>query len=228
MSVREKYVEILSDVHMQASKFGRKPRDIHVVAVSKEHSSDELHSAYQANCRIFGESRVQELIHKQELLPKDIQWHMIGTLQGNKVKKIIGHCALIHSVDSLQLAKKISECSLEASITTHILLQVNTSGEQSKHGLSIDEWNSEYEKVLALPNIIIDGLMTIAPNVKEEWTIRKCFADLRKFRDELHARNAPNAPMTQLSMGMTHDYPIAIAEGATLLRIGTAIFGKDE
>ncbi|MBA3958663.1 MAG: YggS family pyridoxal phosphate-dependent enzyme [Parachlamydiaceae bacterium] len=198
------------------------PSHIQLVAVSKGHPIESILSVYQTGCRDFGENRIQEALEKQTKMPSDIRWHMIGTLQLNKVRKAIGKFTLIHSVDTPELAQKISSCSLEQNLKTAILLQVNTSGELSKHGLSVEQWRKAFASVLALPGVHIEGLMTIAPLVEDKETIRRCFASLREFRDELEKQYKISLP--KLSMGMSHDYQIAIQEGATLLRIGSAIF----
>ena len=171
---------------------------------------------YESGCRNFAESRVDAALEKIQQLPTDINWHLIGTLQKNKVRKIIGKFKLIHSVDSPELAKKISDCSLEAGLKTSILLQANTSGEASKHGLNADEWLKRYQEVEGLQGVKVEGLMTMAPLVEDEKIVRNCFYALKKLGEKLKTYH--------LSMGMSQDYPLAIAEGATLLRIGSALF----
>ena len=192
-------------------------KDITVIAVSKQRSIEEIKIAYNQGCRDFGENRIPEALEKMALLPKDINWHFIGALQKNKVNKAIGHFGLIHSVDNPELAAKIAKSSEAANVTTSILLQVNTSGEASKQGLNPEAWRPYLESLFALKNIEIKGLMTMAPLTEDTALIRQTFRTLREFRDEL------NLPL--LSMGMSHDYKIAIEEGANLLRIGTSIFG---
>lgn len=189
-----------------------------MIAVSKTYSVDAVREVYGAGCRDFGESRVQEALPKIELGASDLRWHLIGTLQANKVRKVVGKFCLIHAVDSLELARKISSCSQEMGIESQVLLQVNTSGETSKRGLSAGQWEPHLNEVMALPNLQVEGLMTMAPLTEDEQVVRECFRRLRQFRDQLRLRH--------LSMGMSHDYPIAIEEGATLLRIGTVIFGE--
>lgn len=211
------YVEIKQKIADYAAYYGRNPSEINLIAVSKGRSWEEIYPLYAAGQRDFGESRQQEADSKIHKAPDDIHWHFIGTLQPNKVRKVIGKF-LIHSVDSPHLAKKISACSQEASIVCQMLLQVNVSGEASKHGLSIEDWKSHLEEVMQLPSICIKGLMTMAPHDADEKIARNCFSKLRTFRDELGI----NLPY--LSMGMSRDYPWAIAEGATHLRIGSALF----
>lgn len=208
------YKEIKEKVTQIAQDSSRDPKEITLITVSKGHPWQETTPIYQAGCRDFGENRIPEALAKIKDAPKDTKWHFIGHLQKNKVSKAIGPFVLIHSVDSIELAEHISHHSQQA--TTSILLQVNTSGEQSKQGLTPKMWQKEFEKVARLPHLKIEGLMTMAPLTDDEKIIRTCFANLRKLKDELGLKH--------LSMGMSHDYPIAIQEGATLLRIGTAIY----
>lgn len=218
------YLRILENIAEIAQRSGRDPSAITLVAVSKGYSWTQVQTAYSEGCRDFGESRLQEAFAKKVEAPTDIRWHLIGSLQKNKVRKVVGAFSLIHSVDTLEIAEKISECSHEAQLVTPILLQVNTSGEATKHGLTQKEWKRSLESILALPAIRIEGLMTMAPLVEDKKIIRACFADLRRMRDLLAPQFVPRHPFQHLSMGMSHDYPIAIEEGATLLRIGTALW----
>lgn len=218
MNVGEQYLKLKREIAELATRCGRNPDTITLVAVTKMSPLEHVLPAYESGCRDFGENRVQEALGKISTAPNDLNWHLIGTLQKNKVRKVIGKFALIHSVDRLSLAEKISSCSEEEGIVTLILLEANTSGEEAKHGLTPEEWRECYPQVIALQGIKVEGFMTMAPFVEDEAVIRDCFRQLRLLRDELQ-------PGGHLSMGMTHDYPIAIEEGATLLRIGTAIFG---
>jgi PLP dependent protein len=220
----ENYSVIRNEVDQIARRCGRLPEDIMLVAVSKGYPEESVKHVYEEGCRNFGESRLVEALPKIESLPSDIYWHLIGTLQKNKVRKAIGKFVLIHSVDSLDLAKKISQCSNEMSLSTSILLQVNVSGEKSKHGMQPEECQKVCEEIYNLPGLHVRGLMTIAPLTEDKEEIRCCFRGLRQLRDELALRFGKADFLPDLSMGMSHDYPIAIEEGATLLRIGTAIF----
>lgn len=177
---------------------------------------------YQEGCRSFGENRLEEVLEKSPKMPQDIEWHMIGTLQTKKVNKTIGRFTLIHSVDHPQLAKKISDSSLRHGVKTCILLQSNTSGEKSKQGLTPQEWKACFEDVLELEGIEVKGFMTMAPLTEDTSVIRNTFVGLRELKCSLEREIGRSFP--HLSMGMSHDYPIAIEEGATLVRIGTAIF----
>lgn len=214
-----KYNQIKEHVEHIAKECNRDPDTITIIAVSKGHPFSEIQRAYEAGCRNFGENRIGEAEEKWSLIPSDVNRHFIGSLQKNKVRKVLGLNSLIHSVDSLELAEKFSVSSVENNKISSILLQANTSGEYSKHGLSPEQWEEVYEQALRLPGIKIEGWMTMAPLVEDQSIIHSCFAALRKLNEKL-------GPLPHLSMGMSHDYPIAIQEGATLLRIGTAIFGN--
>lgn len=225
MKTEDRYLAILSHVEALARQYGRDPSELTVICVSKNHTWDEMESIQRAGCRNFGESRVQEALEKMDAAPEaDLQWHLIGTLQKNKIGKVIGKFSLVHSVDQLDLAIKISEASVQNQIKTPILLQVNTSGEETKHGAAPQQWLHDLGALLVLPGIELKGLMTMAPLTKDQKRIRKTFADLRIFRDQLEQEMGRTGALPQLSMGMSNDYPLAIAEGATLLRIGSAIF----
>jgi len=218
------YMHILKEIKQTASGCGRDPSDIDLIAVTKSIEWQYVQLIYDLGQRDFGENRFQEALEKKAIAPKGCRWHFIGTLQKNKVRKVIGSFSLIHSVDSYELAQKISECSQDLNVTTHILLQSNTSGENSKHGYSPQKWKECFEALYALPNISIDGLMTMAPLTEDVAVIKSCFASLRLLLEELNALANGKAHLHHLSMGMSHDFKIAIAEGATLLRIGSAIF----
>ena len=206
----------MTEIARIARECGRDPTGITLVAVSKGYPWEQVEQAYRLGCRDFGENRLLEAFEKKAQAPSDVCWHFIGNLQKNKVRKAVGAFVLIHSVDSLELAEKISECSEEQGIATKILLQVNTSGEQTKHGQTPEEWRRDLERVMSLRGVNIEGLMTMAPFVEDEGVIRKCFSDLHVLKQEFGLHH--------LSMGMSHDYPIAIQEGATLLRLGTVLW----
>ncbi len=227
MTIENRYLELVEEIKGYAHQFQRHANEVQLIAVTKGCAPQLVLSAYRAGCRNFGESRLPEAILKIEATPQDAQWHLIGTLQKNKVRKAIGMFALIHSVDSLELAAKISDVSLEMGKKTAILLQANMSGESSKHGLSSQAWKNVFGKCLDLPGIEIRGLMTMAPLTDNEEEITRCFSGLRILREELQNMAKNRATLQHLSMGMSHDYRIAIREGATLLRIGTSIFGSE-
>ena len=225
MTVAENYRRVCDDIAKIAQRYDRDPKNITLVAVTKKIPWEQASPAYDAGCHDFGESYVQEAFKKLPNAPQDIRWHLIGALQRKKVHSVIGKFHLIHSVESVELAKKISSCSEELGVITPILLEANTSGEQTKHGLSPDDWKQHFEQVITLPGLSIEGLMTIAPFVDDEKVIRDSYSKLRILRDDLKSIAKDRAPLRHLSMGMTNDYPYAIAEGATIVRIGTAIFG---
>lgn len=223
--VAQKYLQLKERIADLAIQCSRKPSDIEIVAVSKYFTWQHVFPAYQAGCRDFGENRLQDILVKMEEAPADIRWHFIGTLQKNKVQKAVeSKFVLIHSVDSFELAQKISKCSREAGLKTAILLQINTSGEASKHGLSPKECLEQFENFMSLPSLKIEGFMTMAPLTQDDRIIHRCFADLRILRDKLEGQAGISYKLPYLSMGMSEDFPIAIQEGATHLRIGSALF----
>ena len=223
-------VENLKDVEAKISaacaRAGRDRSEVTLVAVSKTKPVDMLTEAYDAGIREFGENKVQEMMDKFEEMPKDIHWHMIGHLQRNKVKYLMGKACLIHSVDSYRLAEEISNQSVKRNITTDILIEVNIAGEESKFGTSGEEAISLVEEVSKLPNLHILGLMTIAPFVADPEDNRKYFRKIRELSVDIKGKNIDNVDMNVLSMGMTGDYEVAIEEGATIVRVGTGIFGE--
>lgn len=205
---------------------GKNEEEVTLVAVSKTKPIDLLMKAYECGCRHFGENKVQELVSKYEAMPKDIKWHMIGHLQRNKVKYIVDKVALIHSVDSLRLAEEISREAVKKDVEAAILIEVNVSQEDSKFGVSVDDSLSLIRQVSLLPNIQIKGLMTIAPYVENPEENKPYFEILRQLAVDISNKNIDNVSMNVLSMGMTGDYMVAIKEGATIVRVGTGIFGQ--
>jgi len=197
-----------------------------LVAVSKTKPISAILEAYECGIRDFGENKAQEISWKYEELPKDIKWHMIGHLQTNKVKYIIDKVAMIHSVDSIKLAKEIDDQARKLGIIVNILVQINVSGEDSKFGIEPNEVVDFITEISMYKNIKIKGLMTIAPFTDIPEENRKYFKDLKKLYVDIISKNIDNINMEILSMGMTGDYSIAIQEGATLIRVGTGIFGE--
>lgn len=205
----------------------REPKEVTLIAVSKTKPLPLLQEAYDAGCRDFGENKVQELVDKIEAMPKDIRWHMIGHLQRNKVKYIVGKVFLIHSVDSLRLAEEISRESEKKQVTTSILVEVNVAQEASKFGLlSADAVADLITQIAALPHIAVKGLMTIAPYTENAEENRQYFRALKQLSVDIMQKNIDNVSMDVLSMGMTGDYEVAAEEGATCVRVGTGIFGE--
>lgn len=214
---------VISDA---CTKAGRNRDDVTLIAVSKTKPVSMLQEIYDHGCRHFGENKVQELVDKYEALPKDIKWHMIGHLQRNKVKYIVDKVALIHSVDSLRLAEEISKEALKKNVEVDILIEVNVAEEETKFGITTDETVELIKQIAVLPGIHIKGLMTIAPYVEDPMENQPYFAQLKQLSVDISAKNIDNVSMGVLSMGMTGDYAVAIAEGATLVRVGTGIFGE--
>lgn len=224
MSLTDNYTHILKEIEQSALACGRQPSDVNLIAVTKSVEWQRIQPIYDLGQRNFAENRLQEAIEKKALAPQDCRWHFIGTLQKNKVRKVIENFTLIHSVDTFELARKISESSADLNITTHILLQSNTSGEKSKHGYAPQQWKECLDELLVLPHLSIDGLMTMAPLTEDVSLIKNCFASLRILRNELNVLAKGKVCLPHLSMGMSHDFKIAIAQGATIVRIGSAIF----
>ena len=187
---------------------------------------EDLKEAYEAGARNFGENKVQELMDKIPAMPGDVRWHMIGHLQRNKVKYLIGKVYMIHGVDSLRLAQEISKESEKAGVITRILMEVNVAEEESKFGVSVSEAPALAEEIGKLPGISLQGLMTIAPYVENPEENREIFAKLRQLAVDISGKNIDNVTMSVLSMGMTGDYVVAVEEGATYVRVGTGIFGE--
>lgn len=203
------------------------PRDsITLIAVSKTKPVEMLQEIYDAGCRDFGENKVQELVDKYEQLPKDIRWHMIGHLQRNKVKYIIGKVVLIHSVDSLRLAETIEKESAKHNITTDILIEVNMAHEESKFGVLPEEIYDLLMEISKFEHVRVKGLMTVAPFVDNPRKNSEIFEKMHKLSVDIESKNIDNITMSILSMGMTNDYEVALEEGANMIRVGTAIFGE--
>ena len=205
---------------------GRNPEEVSLIAVSKTKPVSMLQEAYDAGCRDFGENKVQEIMDKIDRLPSDIRWHMIGHLQTNKVKYIVGKVFLIHSVDSLHLAEAISKEAVKQNTTVNILIEVNVAKEDTKYGAMAEDTVSLVEKIALLSGICVKGLMTIAPYVENPQENRQYFVKLRQLAVDINSKNIDNVHMDILSMGMTGDYMVAIEEGATYVRVGTGIFGE--
>jgi PLP dependent protein len=215
--------QVCSKILEAARKSGRAPDDIQLVAVSKTHQAEKVRVAFDAGQQIFGESRVQEARAKISLLPSAVRWHFVGRLQKNKIRHALPLFELFHSVDSLAVAETMNRIAEEEGLHPRVLLEVNLAGEGSKIGFSPDSLRAQFEAIHSLGRLTIEGLMTIPPLAAEAEESRKHFAALRELRDWLEREFQIQLP--QLSMGMSHDFLIAIEEGATLVRVGTAIFG---
>ena len=225
--LKDQLQEVEKRIQAACDRAGRKREEVTLIAVSKTKPVETLQEAYDLGVRIFGENKVQELTAKYEALPKDIHWHMIGHLQTNKVKYIIDKAELIHSVDSLKLAETIEKEAAKHDLIADILVEVNVAEEESKFGMKMEEVIPFVEKVSAFPHVRVRGLMTIAPFVEDPEENRSIFADLHKLYIDIKKKNHDNDTDTVsvLSMGMTNDYEVAIEEGATMVRVGTGIFG---
>lgn len=211
-------------MHDAADAAGRDPDEITIVAVTKHVGVVEVRQAITAGCVDFGENRVQEFLGKYGLFP-DVNWHFIGTLQTNKVKDVVGRARLIHSVDSLRLLEHIDRVAETHGVVQDVLLQVNVSGESSKHGMTAEEAEEALRASLELPAVNVTGLMTIAPYARPE-DIRWVLRDTARLFASLAAMRFNDIELSELSMGMTNDYKVAIEEGSTIIRLGTAIFGR--
>src|SRR5439155_8956817 len=207
-----------------ATKAGRSVDDIELVAVTKTHPAEKVREAIEAGQTLFGESRVQEARAKIPKLPSNMRWHFVGHLQKNQIRHALPLFELFHGVDSLILAKEVNRIASDEGMHPSVLLEVNVAGEGSKFGFSPDKLMEQMEELLALQRLSILGLMTIPPLADEAEASRRYFVALCQLRDRLQTEFHVDLP--QLSMGMTQDFPIAVEEGATLVRVGTAIFGE--
>lgn len=218
--------DVQKNIRQACEKAGRNPEEVTLITVSKTKPITMVEEIYQDGIRRFGENKVQELADKFEAMPKDIEWHMIGHLQRNKVKYIVDKVSMIHSVDSLRLAEEISKEAVKKQITVSILVEVNVAGEQTKFGYSLEDTEDAVRSFSKLPGLKVKGLMTSAPYVENAEENRKYFHALKQLCVDINGKNIDNVCMDVLSMGMTNDYIIAIEEGATHVRVGTAIFGE--
>lgn len=223
--VTDNYKYIKQQVIETAQKCGRNPDDITLIAVSKTKPLSDIEELIRIGVSDFGENKVQELCDKYENVSQPVQFHLIGHLQTNKVKYVVEKACLIHSVDSLKLAKEIQKEAAKKQVVSQILIEVNVAEEQSKFGFHINEVIPFIEEISSFPNIHVNGLMTIAPFVENPEENRDYFKTLKQLSLDIISKNIDNIDMNVLSMGMTNDYKVAIEEGATMVRVGTAIFG---
>ena len=224
--IQEQMKNVEEKICRACERSGRKREEVTLIAVSKTKPIEDLKEAYACGARFFGENKVQEITEKYPQMPADVQWHMIGHLQRNKVKYIVDKVALIHSVDSLRLAQTIQTEAEKHQVTVPILLEVNVAEEESKFGVSVAETLSLAQQISSLPNVHIEGLMTIAPYVDEPEENRWIFKKMKQLSIDIRQKNIDNVDMYVLSMGMTGDYEVAIEEGASMVRVGTGIFGS--
>lgn len=223
-SIADNLDRVLEEIATAAANSGRSADDIELVAITKTHSAEKVREAIEAGQTLFGESRVQEARAKIPELPSNLRWHFVGHLQKNKVRQALPLFEMIHSVDSFALAQDVDRIAQEEGSHPRVLLEVNVAGEGSKFGFAPVHLREQMEALLALPRLSIEGLMCIPPLAGESEDSRKFFVQLRELRHSLEKEF--NIKLPQLSMGMTQDFAIAIEEGATLVRVGTAIFGE--
>lgn len=216
---------VIKNIHESCNAKGLNADDVTLIAVSKTKSVEMIQELYEVGCRNFGENKVQELVDKYEILPKDICWHMIGHLQRNKVKYIVDKVTLIHSVDSFRLAETIEKEAAKKNCVVDILIEVNMAKEESKYGIYPEDLEEFLGKINSFSHIRVKGLMTVAPNVKNSEENREIFTKMKKLSVDIAEKNIDNITMSILSMGMSNDYTIAIEEGANMVRVGTSIFG---
>lgn len=229
--IKENLEIVEENIKAACEKSGRARDEVRLIAVSKTKPIELLKEAYDQGIRDFGENKVQEILDKYEQLPGDVRWHMIGHLQTNKVKYIIDKVCMIHSVDSLHLAQEISKQAVKKNVVANILVEINIGDEASKFGSSLQEASELVESIVNLPNISVHGLMTVAPYVVDMEENRPLFAKMSKLCVDIKSQLSNNNTgkhnvFTELSMGMTGDYQVAIEEGSTYVRVGTGIFGE--
>lgn len=224
--IKQNLAEVEEKICAACKRAGRDRNEVTLIAVSKTKPVEMLEACIESEITVFGENKVQELCEKYEVLPKDLHWHMIGHLQRNKVKYITDKVELIHSVDSLRLAQAISDDAVKKGVNVDILIEVNVGEEDSKFGLKTEETENLVREIAALPNVFIKGLMTIAPYTEVAEENRTIFRILKQLSVDIASKNIDNVSMNVLSMGMTGDYEVAIEEGATMVRVGTGIFGE--
>jgi hypothetical protein len=225
MSIRENLERIKEKIRVKSELVGRDPREITLVAVTKTVEADRIEEAIVAGVNIIGESRVQEAKEKYEKVESRVIWHLVGHLQRNKAKDAVKIFDLIHSVDSAELAKEIDKQAKKIGKIQKILVEANVSGEESKYGLNPEGVITFLQEVSGLPNIKVEGLMTMAPFYENPEDCRPCFRKLKELVEEVKAKNIKNVEMTYLSIGMSNDFEVAIEEGSNMVRIGRAIFG---
>ena len=224
--ILENRKQVEENIIKSCEKVGRDPKEVTLIAVSKTKPYTAIEEALPSGVLDYGENKVQELTEKYEILPKDIRWHMIGHLQRNKVKYLVGKVELIHSVDSLRLANQIETEFAKKNEIANILIEVNMANEESKFGITSETTEQLVREISKLEHIRIKGLMTIAPYTDNPETNRVYFRNMKKLSVDIEEKNIDNVSMNVLSMGMTGDYQVAIEEGATMVRVGTGIFGE--
>ena len=223
--IAENIRTVRENIRRACLECGRRPEEVTLVAVSKTKPVSMIQEAADAGQTVFGENHVQELAEKTKAFPQ-LEWHMIGHLQRNKVHQVLGKVSLIHSLDSLRLAEQIEKEAEKKGIFVPVLIEVNEAKEESKYGFFPEEAEEAVRRIASLPHIRVKGLMTIAPYVEDPEKNRPVFRELTQFFIDMRSKNLHNVSMEHLSMGMTNDYLVAVSQGATMVRVGTGIFGE--
>ena len=223
-SERLKIVE--EEIRSACENAGRKRGDVTLIAVSKTNPAEAVREAYAAGQLDFGENKAQEMVAKKAECPEEIRWHFIGNLQKNKVKYLVGNAVMIHSVSSVPLAEEIERIAAKKDLVVNVLAEVNIADEATKHGIGREDAVALVRAMGGMPHLSVKGLMCIAPPVDDPEENRPYFAAMRALRDEINAMELPGVHLKELSMGMSGDYGVAVEEGATFVRVGTALFGE--
>ncbi len=224
--IQENIQKVRENIKAACQRAGRQEAEVTLIAVSKTKPCSMLEEAYNAGMREFGENKPQELRDKTKEFRQSVHWHMIGSLQSNKIKYVIGTACLIHSVDSLELAVAIEKEAAKKNLVVDVLLEINAAAESSKHGFSLEEAEEAVQKIAKYSHLNLRGLMTVAPYTENAEENRIYFRKMKELLVDINAKNIDNIHMDILSMGMSLDYEVAIEEGATMVRIGTGIFGE--
>ena len=224
--IQEKILCVQENIKKACERAGRKPEEVTLIAVSKTKPLSMLEEAYAAGMREFGENKPQEMRDKAKLWDVPVHWHMIGTLQSNKIKYVVGTACMIHSVDSLALAMAIEKEAAKKELKMDILLEINMAKEESKHGFSETDVYEAVTEISKMPHLRLRGLMTVAPYTENAEENRIYFRKMKELLVDINSKNIDNISMDSLSMGMSSDYEVAIEEGATMVRVGTGIFGE--
>ena len=221
----ERLKTVEEKIEKACERSGRDRNEVTLIAVSKTNPAEAVREAFDAGQRDFGENKAQEMVAKKEACPEEIRWHFIGNLQKNKVKYVVGNAVMIHSVSSVPLAEEIEKCAAKKGVKVSVLAEVNIAEEETKHGIGREEAVELAKAIGEMPHLSLEGLMCIAPPVEDPEENRPYFAAMRALRDEINALGLPGVQLRELSMGMSGDYEVAVEEGATFVRVGTALFG---
>ena len=221
----ERLKTVEEKIEQACERSGRARSEVTLIAVSKTNPAEAVREAFDAGQRDFGENKAQEMVAKKEACPEEIRWHFIGNLQKNKVKYVVGNAVMIHSVSSVPLAEEIEKCAAKKGVKVSVLAEVNIADEETKHGIGREDAVELAKAIGELPHLSLEGLMCIAPPVEDPEENRPYFAAMRALRDEINALGLPGVQLRELSMGMSGDYEVAVEEGATFVRVGTALFG---